>query len=251
MQGNLGVAHLLGDVGERAADDLLVGPANAVSHGNRRIGGIAGLLQLVGDAEHPGHAEENYQRAAVPRQADQVLAFRHGNPPLGAGQDHRLRDFRHGQLGLEHGGGGKGGADAGDDLVVNPFRFHDAHLLQRRAVQGRVAALNAGDGLALSHGLQGDVHDLRQSHLLAAVHPGARFGEPGDLRRHQRVGVDNHVRVVNDALRLQRQELRIPRPRADDIDLAVVRHVVAPLADIRNDLSGTVNCPHPAVSIVP
>src|SRR3546814_9970588 len=38
--GELGGTHLLADVGERAADDELVGPGGAVDHGDRAIGPV-------------------------------------------------------------------------------------------------------------------------------------------------------------------------------------------------------------------
>ena len=181
-------------------------------------------MQLPRDAEHPGYAEKDDQRAAVPRQVNQLLAVRHRHPPLGAGHNDGLRHLRHRQLGLEHGGGGKSRADAGNDFIIHPVGLQNPHLLQRRAVQGGVAALDAGDGLAGGGGVQRNRHNLRQRHLLAAINPRAGLGKPGNLRRHQRIGVDDDIRPLNNPPRLDGKQLRVARPGADDIDFACVGH---------------------------
>ena len=229
LQSDFGVAHPARNIVQPAPDDFLVRPAHPVGHRHRGIRRIARLLQLVGNAKHPRHAEENHQRAAVPRQIRQLLPGRHRHPPFGAGHNHRLGNFGHRKLGLERGGGGKGGAHPGNDLVVHPVGFQNPHLLQRGAVQRRVAALDAGHDAAGGHCVQGDGHNLRQRHLLAAIDPRAGPGEPRNLRRHQRIGVDNHIGLLNQPFGLQRQQLRVAGAGANNINLAVIRHSVAPL----------------------
>src|SRR3546814_3794090 len=50
--GELGGTHLLADVGERAADDELVGPGGAVDHGDRAIGPVMRGQRRLRSEEH-------------------------------------------------------------------------------------------------------------------------------------------------------------------------------------------------------
>ena len=237
MQRNLGVPHFLGNVRQRPPDNLLVGPAHPVRHRHRRIGRVSRFPQLIGNAEHPRYAEENHQRAAMTGQVNQLLALRHRHPPLRARHYHRLRYFGNGKLRFEDGSRGKSGAHAGNNRVIYALPLQYPHLLQRRPVQRRIAALNPRHRPARRRRPQRNIHNLGQRHLLAAVHLRARLGKPGNLLRHQRVRVDNHIGPLNYPLGLQRQQLRIPRPRANDINLAGT-----PLAGILHTGTRHSNC---------
>ena len=159
------------------------------------------------------------------RQVLQLLFRRHCNAALGAGHDHRLGNFRHGQLGFQLGGGGKGGADAGDDFVIHPFLFQNPHLLQDGPVQGRIAALDAGHRLALGYGGQGNRHNFVQGQIPAAVNSGISPGQADDGRMHQGIGIDDHFGGFNQPLGLEGQQFRVAGTAADEINFAA-GHIV-------------------------
>ena len=220
LEGDFGGAHFFGNVGQDAPDDLLVRPADPVGDGDGGVRGVAGFLQLGGDAEHPGYAEENHQGAAVARQVGELFAGGHRHAAFGPGHDDGLGNLGDGEFRFEDGGGGKSGADAGDDFVVHALGLEYPHLFQGGAVKGRVAALDAGYLLAVGRRLQGYGHNFGQGHFLAAVHSRAGFGEGGDFRRHQRVGVDDDIGLLNEAFGFEGQQFRVAGAGADDIDFA-------------------------------
>src|SRR3546814_13215716 len=70
--GELGGTHLLADVGERAADDELVGPGGAVDHGDRAIGPVMrGQRRL--DVLQVADGKVDGERRAGPAEGRQVL----------------------------------------------------------------------------------------------------------------------------------------------------------------------------------
>ena len=151
----------------------------------------------------------------------QLLLGRHCDAALGAGHNHGLGDFRDGEFGFEFGGGGEGGADAGDDFVVHPCLFEDPHLFEDGAVQGRVAALDAGYGLAGGGGLEGDGHNLVEGEVAAAVDGGVGPGIGDDVRVDEGIGVDDYIGGGDEPLGFEGEQFGVAGAAADEIDFTV------------------------------
>ena len=130
------------DVGQRAANDLFVGPGGMIHQGGRAVRPIM-LGQHPGQLRDAVGREEDAQRGPRLGQPRKILRRRHRRAAGRAGEDDRLGDFRGGQLHPQRGGRRLKRADARHHFVVDPQPVQGVHLLADRAVDGRLAGVQA------------------------------------------------------------------------------------------------------------
>ena len=152
MRVSLAALTSLAMVDERALDDFLVGPGDAVDDDDRAIGAVMrrqGALDIAEVADRQMDGEGGLAAA----QFFQFLARRHGRGLHGgAGEDHGLGDFGQGEFGFQNGGGGGEGGHAGGDVIVNAELVEPAHLFGDGAIDRRIAGMDAGHVVALGMG---------------------------------------------------------------------------------------------------
>ena len=127
------------------------------------------------------------------------------------------------------GGNRDGGGHAGNDFERDALLAQRLRLLSSAAEDERVAAFEAGDGIPPFRLVNEELVDLPLREgviapLLAGVDP-ARFssGVTENLRADQMV-VDDHIRLTDACRPAQRDQPGIPRPGADDVNLALLSH---------------------------
>ena len=92
------------------------------------------------------------------------LLIRHGRPPFHAGNDDGLADARQGIFGLQSGGGGTEGADAGYDIIGDALLSEDVHLFADSAVDRRIACMQTDSHPTLVFPFFHGCHDRFQGH---------------------------------------------------------------------------------------
>src|ERR687894_2604407 len=88
----------VGELLQRAPDDLLVRPARLVDDRARGVRGVAALEELLLQGARAGRGEEDRHRRPVSGKAPYIFAPRHRGAAGPARQDYRLRDLGYGQL---------------------------------------------------------------------------------------------------------------------------------------------------------
>src|SRR5215211_6929918 len=208
---------------EAALDHHFVRPARLVDDGARGVGGIAALEQLLLQRARTGGGEEDRHRRPVRGETLNILTLRHRGAAGPAGQDYRLRDFRHGQLPSDGRRRGAERGDAGHDLPPEPYLLAEFYLLHHRAVDARVSGVYPGYFQVLDH-----------SSLVDLSHSFQRDGgRLDDLRLRPRVlqntlaypapGPDPDIRLADEPRPPEGQQIPSPRPRPDEPDLTQTR----------------------------
>ena len=183
-------AHLAANVGERAADDALVGPGRAMHDRDRTVRPVA-RGQFLADPLQIADRQMDRKGSARHAESLEILVVRHRRRlHRGSRQDHRLRDARQRQLPLQNGRRRRVGGNAGNDLVCNAQGVETAHLLAGRAVERRVARMHARHVPAFGMGRRDLSRDLVERHRRGVHDPRPRRGVRDHRRRHQRSGVE-------------------------------------------------------------
>ncbi|MNN54806.1 hypothetical protein D3C81_1696440 [compost metagenome] len=112
----------------RRPQNLLIRPGSPLNDSHGCIRAPACGKKLPGDMTCQRCAEKQGHRAVVLGQPAQLLTFRHRRAPFGPGQDHRLRQLRHGQLRTKCRCRSEDGADARDDLIADSAQLQQRHL---------------------------------------------------------------------------------------------------------------------------
>ena len=149
---------------------------------------------------------------------DKVFGGRHGRAAGRAREDDRLGDFGRGQLDPQRGGRGLKRADARHHFVVDPQPIEGVHLLADRAVDARLAGVQADHVDVSLPGLSEHGDNLLQAHAGRIVPLGSRFQQAQQFGIHQRAGVDAAVGILQQPLGLDGQQIGRSRPGADKID---------------------------------
>ncbi len=214
--GDLLGAHLLADVRQRALDERLIRPADAVGDDDRAIRAVEGRQGAL-DHQEVADRQMDGERRPRPAQRLQVLARRHGaGLPGGAGEDDGLRDLRNGQLAPQRGGGGGIGADAGRHVVGDARRFQSPDLFRDGPVEGRVAGMHARHVLAPPVRRLDLGHDLVQRQRRGIDHPPRRLGHDG--LRHEAARVEADGARADEAQALDGDEVGVAGAGADEMD---------------------------------
>ena len=213
--------HLVLDVGQGAAQDLLGAQRPVGDHRHRGVGRSAVLDERGGEQPHPLDGHQQHHGAAQPthrRPVHQRARVVGGDVP---GDHHHLvrhSPVRHGHVGGR--GNGEGAGDAGNDGHRDPGGHARLHLLEPAAEQVRIPTLEPHDELAgagvldqrgvdvfLGHGAA--VGDLRGVDDLDV---GRQLVQ--QLRRAQPVG-DDDVGPREQPAPAHRDEVGVARPPAD------------------------------------
>ena len=208
---------VLADVGQRAADDLLVRPGGVIHHGRRAVRPVM-LRQHRRQLRHPVGREEDAQRRPRLGQSRKLLGRRHGRAAGGAREDDRLGDLRRGQFDPQRRRRRLKRADARHHFVVDPQAVQGVHLLADRPVDRRLAGVQADHvDLPLPRRLK-QCDDLVEVHRGRIVPLGVGRQELQQIGIDQRAGVDAQPRACQEPSRLDGQQFGIARPGADKID---------------------------------
>ena len=148
----------------------------------------------------------------------ELLLLGERRPSRGPGEDDRLGDLRGGQLRAEGGRGGLEGAHPRADVVGDPQGVEGVHLLAGRPVDRGVAGVEPDDVDPPVAGVPIDGDDLLVGHPRRVVALGLGRDEGQDAGAHERARVDADPAGRQQPLRLQREEFRVPRTRADEMD---------------------------------
>ena len=162
--------------------------------------------------------QEDAEGRVGPGDPVELLLLGERRPSRGPGEDDRLGDFRGGQLRLECGRRGLEGAHPRADVVGYPQGVEGVHLLADCPVDRGVARVEADDVDPPLPCVLVDDDDLVQGHPRRVVAFGLGRDEGQHPGAHERARVDADPAGREQPRGLQRQELRIPRARADEMD---------------------------------
>ena len=184
--------HLAGQIGHRAAHDLLVRPGGAVDgRGGRIRRKTARILQFRHQIGHFARTEEKGQRGPRAGKSGGLLASRHGRAAGRAGQDDALGRFRAGQFAAQGGGSGEHAAHAGGDAHGDAPLGQPPDLFVDGTVKGGITGVQAHHALARQRGLAHDGHLFRQIHGGTVPAKAVRAAVAQQGRSHQRTGIDH------------------------------------------------------------
>ncbi len=219
--GDAAALDQLGNLGERAADHLLVRPGGTVDHHHRA--GRAVMRQQL--ARHPDQVvdrEMDRQGRTGRGKRRQLLARGHvRGPHRRPGQDHRLADVGQGQLLAEQGGTGGEGGHAGRHVIGDAERLQPPDLLADRAIQRRIAGMDPGDiepGRLGRHDLgddRGQIQGCGVDHARRPIRVAPGLGD--HLGRHQRAGIEHDRAGPDQAQAAQRDQIGGARAGADEV----------------------------------
>ena len=203
---------------EPAGENAFVRPGDAMEHGERRLRRIVReelALHGVGQRD----AEVNAEGGAVACEVGELLARRHRGGAFAAREDDRLHELGHGELGAQARGGGLKGGDTRHVEILPAARVELGHLLLDRAVEARIAGVQAHDGVA-ERVVGRDGGDLLfEVHAGGAAHLGAGLGARGERDRHEAAGVEDEIGLLQQLASAHADQVGIARPGADDGDL--------------------------------
>ncbi|CDF38351.1 unnamed protein product, partial [Chondrus crispus] len=188
-------------------------------HGHaRRAHTQPALLQPAHHLRQPPQPHVNNQRGIRVHRPD--LDLRPALPRVPGDEAHRASDAALRQRHAERGRDACRGCDAGHGVHLDALPLQKVDLLPAAPEHERVPALEPHDRLPLRRERAQQHVDLLlrarvEARLLAHVHHRRpRVDVRQDRRRHQPV-VQNHVRARHQRHRTQRQQTRVPGPRAD------------------------------------
>ena len=138
------------------------------------------------------------------------FALGHGRFARGSCDDDRLADVRERILRAKGGRRAAKCAHAGADIVGNSKLLQPVKLLTHGTIDAGVSGVEADGGFLFFLGLFYNRDDLLERHFCAVVDFAAVFCIGQKLRVHQRPRVDDHVRLLEQAL----------SPHSDEIDRA-------------------------------
>ena len=127
---------------------------------------------------------------------------------------------RDGQFGTQHGRRRERRADAWYDLPVNLGLVERGQLLVHGAVERRIAAVDPRHDLPSPRRRDHPPDDRLERLIGGADNRSVGPGKLTDLRTDQRIGVEHQVGCLDQPPPTQRQQLRITRSGADEIDVA-------------------------------
>jgi len=189
--------HLAGQIGHRAAHDLLVRPGGAVDGRGRRIRRkTARILQFLHQVSHFACAEEKGQRGPCAGKRGGLFARGHGRAAGRTGQDHALGRFRAGQFTAQGGSRGEHAAHARGDAYGDAPLGQPPDLLVDGAVKGGIAGVQAYHAFARQRGLAHDGHLFRQIHGGAVPAKAVRAAMAQQGRGHQRSRIDHQIGLL-------------------------------------------------------
>jgi len=213
---------------ERACDDALAGGRSLLDDRRRRARRKAVRDELARDAIQAREPHVNDDRLpgtgeTFPVEVGVAFASRSSH------QDTRLGDGAMRQGNSDGGGDAGCGGDPRNHLEGDPGARQRERLLATAAEDERIATFQPHDALALARERHQQPVDLPLRHrvpaaLLAGVDSlGASRQTRQDLRRNE-VVVDHHVGGREQARGLEREQLRVPRPRPHQPDANALIH---------------------------
>jgi len=206
------------DVRQRAGHGLLVRPGGAQDHRHRAVGAVE-RRQARGDIGDVVQRQVDSERRPRRGEVLQGLAVGHArSAALGARQDHALTHLRQGQLLAERGRAGGESGHARRHGVVDAERAQAADLFADGAVDGEVPRLQPRHVLTRCIGGAHLLQDGVQRHGLGV--DAARVGTDvlEHVRGDQRARVQAHAAGGQPIAAAQREQVRGPRPGADEMD---------------------------------
>ena len=168
-------------------------------------------MQLLGQRRAE---EEHHCRLMGGKRAD-GFAFGHGRFARGSCDDDRLADVRERILRAKRGRRAAKCAHAGADIVGNSKLLQPVKLLTHGTIDAGVSGVEADGGFPRGLRFLDDGNDLLKGHFCAVVDFAVLSCIGQKLRVYQRPRVDDHVRLLEQALSPHGDEIGRAASRAD------------------------------------
>ena len=206
-----------------AAENTLVRPGRSGYDSDRGIARIAALFQCRHDLIDRLDREENAHGCLMCGKKRELFLRRDRCAAFHTGDDDGLRNARQGIFLFQRSCCRKEGADARNDrklIFFDPCCAQTVHLFLDRTVNGWIACVHTSHHFACFERIDLHLQHFIQIHGRTVVDLCIFSAVLQDLWIHKRAGVDDDIRLCDETLSLHRDELRIPRACADEIQFS-------------------------------